>query len=71
MVLNQLLFSRELRECMNVIVVSFNSTSNEKEKKSDMRIRKGFQDIVLFALLIDDDIISACARSGIDFRGLV
>ena len=36
----------EIRECMNVFVVSI---SNEKERKSNMRIRNGFLEIVLLA----------------------
>ena len=41
LVWNRVWFLRELRECMNVFIVSI---LNEKERKRNMRIRNGFEE---------------------------
>ena len=38
---NRVWFLRELRECMNVFIVSI---PNESERKGNMRIRNGFEE---------------------------
>ena len=58
LVWNRVWFSRELRECMNVFIVSI---PNEWERKRNMRIRNGFE-VFFFGLrsnLSNDNIISA------------
>ena len=42
-------FLRELRECMNVFIIS---VKNDYERKKDMQIRTGFKEIVCVAVLI-------------------
>ena len=50
-------FSRELRECMNVFIVSI---PNEEERNGNMRIRNAFEEIFcLRSNLSNHDIISA------------
>ena len=65
-------FSRELRECMNVFIVSI---PNEDERNGNMRIRNAFEQIFcLRSNLSNDDIISAerpGLKTRVDFRGLV
>ena len=63
-------FSRELRACMNVFIVSI---PNEWERKRNIRIRNGF--FCLYSNHVgNDNIISALRpglKTGMDFRGLV
>ena len=57
---------------MNVFIVSI---SNVKERRRNMRILNGFEELFcLRSSLSNDDIISACRagmKKGVDFRGLV
>ena len=65
-------FLRQLRDCMNVFLVSM---PIEYERKTNMRIRNGFEEFFcLRSGLSNDDIISASRpglKTGMDFRGLV
>ena len=54
---NQVWFSRELRECMNIFIVSI---PNEEERKKNMRFLNGFEEFFcLRSNLSNNDIISA------------
>ena len=57
LVWNQVWFSRELRECMNIFIVSI---PNEEERKKNMRFLNGFKEFFgLRSNLSNNDIISA------------
>ena len=52
MVWNRVWFLRELRDCMNVFIVSI---PNEYERKKNMRIRNGFEEFFRFRSNLSND----------------
>ena len=57
LVWNQVWFSRELRECMGIFIVSI---PNEEERKKNMRLLNGFEEFFcLRSNLSNNEIISA------------